>query len=203
MSEGRIDTIAGPPDSTRPRNPWPRLLAFFAAIGVLVFGLGYCVVSVATPPPRELRIARDAIEIGLPLFVPVTPFGADRDGFTYGAWVTYDGTRAAAYLGRSPETLCRLSWDAVYQYGTNQVGAFVDRCGDARYDFEGEVLDGSAPKDMDVFPVQLDRGDIVVDITRLRLGHCREAGAAACSPEGDPQEISVPTRELGPRFAVE
>ncbi len=199
------DALSGPPDSTRPRNPWPRLLAFFAVVALGLVLVGVCIASFASPPPRELRVDTTEMEPTLPRFFPVVPFGADPNSLTYGAWVTYDGQQAFAFLARQPETTCRLTWDATRSSNDNdgRLGAFVDPCGDARYNFTGQALDDSAPKDMDVFPARIEAGDIVVDLTRLRLGHCREDGAAACSPVGEARFIEVPRNELPENFAAE
>ena len=180
----RGDALSGPPDSSRPRNPWPRLLAFFAVVALAIVLVGVCVVSFASPPPRDLRLQVTEIEPGLPRFLPVIPFGADQNGFTYGAWIAYDGQNAAAYLARHPETRCRLQWDGTARATEQATGAFVDPCGQALYGFDGRALEGTAAKDLDSFPVEVTNREIIVDITRLRLGECREDGARACSPSG-------------------
>ncbi|MGE3857564.1 MAG: hypothetical protein AB7G21_11480, partial [Dehalococcoidia bacterium] len=46
------DTLGGPPDSSRPANPWPRLLAFGAVVLVSLVLAGTCLASYASPPPR-------------------------------------------------------------------------------------------------------------------------------------------------------
>jgi hypothetical protein len=199
----RGDALAGPPDSTRPRNPWPRLLAFFAALALAVLLVGVCVVSFATPPPRDLRLDVTSIEPGLPRFLPVIPFGADPNGFTYGAWITTDGAGVAAYLARQPQTTCRLEWSAAVTTEADARGAFVDPCGDARYTIDGTVADGSAGRDLDAFPTRIDGGEIIVDITTLRLGNCVAEATGACSPPDEERFIDVPNDELPDDFVAE
>ena len=204
MQDRRVDTISGPPDDTRPRNPWPRLILFGLGVLAALFLLGYCVAVFASPPPRELRVPLDGIERGLPLFRPVTTFGADRDGFTYGAWIAFDGNEVQAFLSRQPETLCNLAWNPTYleDESSAEAGAFVDRCGDAVYTFNGEVIGESASKDLDVFPTRREGREIVVDIMRLHLGECREDDTEACAPAGETREIRVPRNALDPDFAT-
>lgn len=203
MQDRRIDTISGPPDSTRPKNPWPRLVAFGLGVVAVLVLFGYCVAVVASPPPREIRVPVDSIEVGLPRFTPVTVFGADRDGLTYGVWVVYDGSRAQAFLSRQPETLCHVGWNATYleDATATEAGAFLDRCGDAVYTFDGEAVGQSAPRDLDAFATRREGREIVVDIMRLQLGECREGDADTCSPAGETRELRMPRNQIGPDFA--
>src|SRR5262245_41996467 len=92
---GGGDALSGPADMQRPANPWPRLLAFAAVLGVCAVLLGLCVVTFANPPRRELKLGLAELATGTPKFVPVTAFGADDRGNTYGAWVTLQSDGAA------------------------------------------------------------------------------------------------------------
>lgn len=202
------DVLAGPPDGGRPANPWPRLLAFALVVAAGLLLAGVCVVTFARPPQRELRVELAALNPGTPRLLPVTPFGADRDGFTYGAWVTVlpDG-RVAALLSRNPDSLCAVRWEPTAQEG-GQTGVFVDRCGPARYAADGGVL-AAAARDLDAFPAHLEGATVVVDLTQVQLGVCRAADAAdadadadamVCSRDGHPEVRSLPKGALPAEF---
>lgn len=190
------DALGGPPDSSRPRNPWPRLIAFAATVLVCVFLLGLCVVTFANPPKRELRIEVETLAVGVPRFFPVMTFGADQDGFTYGAWVTLlSSNRWVALLSLGPASRCNLKWEPTAQAG-GQTGVFVDRCGPARFDVEGAVIAASAARDLDAFATRRSGLAIYVDVTGVTLGACRGAGAMPCSRAGLVEQRKVPNDAL-------
>lgn len=197
----RGDSLAGPADSTRPRNPWPRLLAFFAVVAISLVLVGVCVASFASPPPRDLRLPATSLDTGVPRFYPVIPFGADRAGMTYGAWVASDGEQVRAYLARHPASGCRIDWGAPAPTEETSRGAFVDPCGDDRYAIDGRALTEDAPRDLDQFPVRIESGEVIVDIERLRLGECRNTNEA-CSPPGEARFVEVPGDELPENFVA-
>ena len=202
------DALGGPPDASRPANPWPRLVAFALAVLAALALMGVCVASYATPPRRELREALTAFTPGVPRFLPVTTFGADRDGFTYGAWVTLiDGPpndpapRPAALLSKVPEARCHVRWEPATQAG-GRTGVFVDPCSTGRYNALGGAVEGMPLRDLDAFPARIDeRGQsVVVNLTQVTLGTCRAPAATVCSPPGRAEVRAVPKAALPPDF---
>lgn len=197
---GGGDALGGPPDSSRPENPWPRLLAFGAVVLTVVVLTGTCLVSYARPPERQLTAELDEFSLGVPKFIPVTTFGADASGRTYGAWVTvYGEGRVSAVMSRSPESGCHLRWDGGSSGPSSPAGAFVDPCGPARYSADGHALDGTAPRDLHTFPGRLEaRREVIVPVGTLTLGACRTATATGCSPAGQPVTRTLPQTGLPP-----
>lgn len=194
------DALGGAPDSSRPANPWPRLLAFGAVVLLMVVLGATCVASYASPPARELREPFETFSLGVPKFLPVTTFGADRSGRTFGAWVTVspDGS-VSAVLSRSPETGCHVRWDGGAAGAALQNGQFTDPCGTARYDAEGHALNGTAPRDLHTFPGRLEgRREVIVPVGTLTLGACRAAGTAGCSNADQAETRTVPNTGLPP-----
>ena len=55
------------------------------------------------------------LAVGVPRFFPVTTFGADRDGNTYGAWVTVLTDRTVAVLSLGSASRCNLKWEPTAQ----------------------------------------------------------------------------------------
>ncbi len=195
------DQLSEAPDSTRPSNPWPRVLAFFGVVVLSLALMGYCVLSFASPPARELTVEVNAMEVGTPRFLPVMPFGSDAEGFTYGAYLTVlPAGDPVAVLSRAPESGCQLAWEPLERFeGVN--GVFVDRCSDARYASDGRALHADAPRDLHRFEVSRQVRDYVVSISRITLGECRVDGAVGCSPPGAPVERTMPPGALPADFA--
>ena len=193
---GGGDALGGAPDSSRPANPWPRLLAFAAVVLTMVVLAGTCLVSYARPPERELRLNVTEFNLGVPKFVPVTTFGADRDGFTYGAWITVSaGGRASALLSRDPASGCHVRWEATLP-ADGSVGAFVDRCSNTRYGGDGAALDHTAARGMDVFPAHANTREVTVSVASVTLGSCRTGAHVACSTAERPDVRSMPKNAL-------
>ncbi|GMU40980.1 MAG: hypothetical protein AMXMBFR23_18460 [Chloroflexota bacterium] len=191
------DQLAEAPDSTRPRNPWPRLLAFFSVVGLAVVMTGYCLVSFASAPPRELKVEVESIEPGVPRFIPVTTWGADDAGFTFGAFLVVDpSVGVVALLSQEPESNCNLAWDAA-------AGAFVDRCSDARYDLAGVALHEGATRNLHRFAVERTTRDYVVSVGSAALGECRSADAAGCAPAGEAVTVTLPSGALPAGFPAQ
>lgn len=190
------DALAGPADSTRPRNPWPRLLAFGAVVlGSLVL-VAVCVSSFASVPDREIGIRDNEFQPGVPRFIAVASFGHDASGNTYGAYlaVPEDG-QAAAFLSRDPESGCNLRWDATAQ-ARDATGLFVDPCSEGRYDFAGRAVHDGARRDLHRLDVHRDAVGYVVTFEELTLGTCRNGNEAGCSPAGGAQQRTIPNGAL-------
>lgn len=198
---GDGDALGGAPDSNRPANPWPRLLAFAAVVVTMIVLAGACLVSYARPPQRELRSHITEFSPGVPKFMPVTTLGADRSGRTFGAWVTMTGGgRVVALLSRDAATLCHVRWDAGAPNGGPQTGALVDPCGKARYASDGAVLDQSAARDLHAFPARIEGQTVIVNLMTITLGACRASGATGCSAAGQAEVRTLPSAELPPDF---
>lgn len=188
------DQLAEAPDSTRPRNPWPRLIAFFSVVGLAVVMTGYCLFSFASVPPRELKVEVSAIEPGVPRFIPVTTWGADASGFTFGAFLVVDPTvGVVALLSQEPESNCNLAWDAA-------ADAFVDRCSAARYDLGGTALHEGATRDLHRFAVERTPRDYVISVGSASLGECRTSEAKGCAPAGEDVTVKLPNGALPAGF---
>lgn len=184
------------PDDSRPSNPWPRLLALGAAILVMFVAAGACLVTfVTTGADAELRITLDEIEPGVPRFEPITSWGADDDGFTYGIWVTQiEGVGTLAFFSRDVNSRCHIQWQATEQVGET-TGVFRDRCGGSVYGIDGVVLDGPATRHLDEFEVSVVPGEVVVDFRVVHIGTCRDDAdpdEPICNPEGGSTTRSVP-----------
>ena len=184
------------PDDSRPRNPWPRLLALGAVILASVVAAGACLVAfVNTGAEPELRIALNAVEPGVPRFEPITSWGADDEGFTYGIWVVQipeTGTRA--YFSRHVTSGCHVRWDATRQID-GVTGVFRDPCSETIYGIDGMVIDGPGTRHLDRFDVDLAGGEIRVDFSVLQVGECRgepQADDPICNPPGGSTTRSIP-----------
>ena len=193
------DALGGPPDPGRPANPWPRLIAFALTVLAGVFLVGLCVVSFANPPKRELKVELEQMAVGVPRFFPVTTFGADDEGFTYGAWVTVFPDRTYALLSLGTASRCNLRWEPAARAG-GETGAFVDRCGPSRFDVTGRILEGDAARDLDAFPTRRSGTAVYVDVTQITLGACRDSGGDVCSRPGRFETRNVPNNALPPDF---
>ncbi len=188
------DQLAEAPDSTRPRNPWPRLLAFFSVVGLAVVMTGYCLVSFANAPARELKVEVESIEPGVPRFIPVTTWGADASGFTFGAFLVVDpSVGAIALLSQEPDSNCNLAWDAT-------AAAFVDRCSDARYSLGGVALHEGATRDLHHFAVERTTRDYVISVGSATLGECRATEATGCATAGEAVTVNLPSGALPAGF---
>ncbi len=203
-SESGGDALGGPPDSSRPANPWPRLLAFGAVVLMVLLLAGTCLVSYARPPERELSADVSSFSLGVPKFMPVTTFGADAGGSTYGAWVTvFARDRVVALLSRDAGSLCHVRWDAAapgVEGAGGGLGALIDPCGPGRYAADGSVLRQSAPHDLHAFRAILDGDTVVVNLTTVTLGACRATDATGCSPAGSTEVRTTPSEALPPAF---
>ena len=196
------DALGGPADGSRPSNPWPRILAFFLVVAIAIGLTAVCVVSFASPPPREIRVPLANLQPGTPVFTAVTTMGNDRQQRTYGVWVAQDANgRIVALLSRSAGSTCHVPWEATAKVG-NVTGIYTDPCGAGRWGLDGSVLDASATKDLDEFRTRREDGQVIVDITRVLLGTCRVETALGCSREGAPLERALPKGPLPIDFAT-
>lgn len=193
---GIVQHFDDTPDDSRPRNPWPRLLALGAVLLASFFAAGACLVAfVTTGAEPELRVPLTAIEPGVPRFEPITSWGADDDGFTFGIWVTQIpsvGTRA--YFSRDVNSGCHLRWDATRPAG-DVTGVFVDPCGGSLYGIDGVLIEGPATRHLDDFEVVVTGGEVVVDFSVLQIGACRDdpdPEEPICNPPGGSTTRSVP-----------
>ncbi len=196
------------PDSTRPRNVWPRLLAFaFVVVGAGVAVIACVAAFARSVPPRELTVPLAQLEPGRPQLLAVTTWGADRGGHTFGAWVVImpESGDAHAYLSRDPATGCQVVWRVVAQAGRPTHDAFVDAC-DASVEFG---LDGTPsgtaappPRALDHFEVAVANGKLTVPIEQVQLGDCVPGAtgaaydSAGCSSAGAPRFKNLPAGPL-------
>ena len=175
-------------------------MALGAVLLIGFFGVGACVVTfITTGAEPELRITLTEIEPGTPRFEPITSWGADDDGFTYGIWVTQiSGTGTFAYFSRQVDSGCHVQWQATETAG-DVTGLFRDRCGNSVYSIDGTVISGPATRNLDHFEVTVADGEVIVDFSVLRIGTCRadpDPDEAICTPEGGLTTRSVPQHKL-------
>ncbi len=197
-----MDDIDEPPDPSRPRNPWPRLLFFGLVVLATIVIVGACVAAfTSSVPDREVHVPLEEIDVARPRFEPVIPFGSDTDGSTFGVYIGFgeDG-ELVALLSREPSTGCQLAFDVTARAG-DITGVLVDPCGPARYSRAGVALHASAPRDLARFDVEIDDGEAVVNIERVRLGACRAVNVG-CSRLGAPEVRDVPSGELRGQFGA-
>jgi len=197
-----MDDIDEPPDPSRPRNPWPRLLMFGLVVVATFVLIGACVVAfTSSVPAREVRVPLEEIDTSRPRFEPVIPFGSDAQGATFGVYIGFgeDG-ELVALLSREPSTGCQLAFEGTASAG-DVAGIFVDPCGPARYSRAGVALHDNAPRDLARFELEIDEDEVVIDIERIELGACRALNTG-CSRLGAPEQREVPTRELRGQFGA-
>ncbi|MGE3960286.1 MAG: hypothetical protein AB7F65_01225 [Dehalococcoidia bacterium] len=196
------DALSGPADSSRPTNPWPRLLAFGAFVLAMLFLGGVCFVSFADTPDREIRVRHSEYEEGLPKFLPVTSLGFDSQNRTFGAYlgVPADAGPAVALLSRDPASGCNVTWEAVAANAELR-GVYVDPCSDARYDFQGVALHPDATRDLDRLDVVRETTGYVVSFEEVLLGICRGGATEGCSPGSAEVRLDMPKNGLPADFA--
>ncbi|MDA0269408.1 MAG: hypothetical protein O2798_00275 [Chloroflexi bacterium] len=195
------DQLVDAPDATRPANPWPRLLAFFAGVVAAVILAGVCVVALATPPAREIKVEVGTVDPQVPRFIPITIWGADRNHFTFGVFLSLDANgNPRAVLSRDPESGCNLVWDGAAE-GGGVTGLYVDRCSESRYTPAGVALHEGAQRDLHRFAAEQREAEYVVSVSRYLLAACRAEGAVACAPDGALIDRKMPSGFLPPDFA--
>jgi hypothetical protein len=197
-----MDDIDEPPDPTRPRNPWPRLLMFGLVLLVSLVLVGVCVAAFTNSvPAREVRVPLEEIDLTRPRFSPVVPFGSDERGSTFGVWVGFgEGGNLVALLSREPSTGCHLEFQGTASV-ESVTGLLVDPCGPARYTRSGTALHTDAPRDLARFRFEIDEGEVVVSLDELQLGACR-AVSIGCSRPGAIEVREVPSGALQGQFGA-
>ena len=167
--------LADEPDDTRPSNPWPRLIALGAFLLLVFVGFGACLaIFVSTGSEPELRIQLDQLEPDVPRFEPVTRWGADSQGFTYGAWIVQSpeiGVRAL--FSRNVGSTCTVEWLPTQQVA-GATGVFRDRCDGSTFAIDGTPLSGPAPRHLDQFELLLESGELTVNVRFIHIGACRD-----------------------------
>jgi hypothetical protein len=182
-----VQHFADEPDDTRPRNPWPRLLALGAVLLLIFVGFSTClVIFVNTGAEPELRLQLDELDPGLPRFEPVTPWGADPQRFTYGAWIVHTadlGTQA--FFSRNVGSTCNVQWLPAQQ-AAGATGVFRDRCDGSTFAIDGTPIDGPAPRHLDQFEVQFELDEVIVNVRSISIGACLQpmATGVICSGNG-------------------
>lgn len=197
------DALSGPVDSTRPSNPWPRLLAFGAFVLVMIVFAGMCFSAYLSTPPREIRVRHNEYEEGLPRFLPVAALGSDERFRTYGGFLAVPPEAPAApaigLLSWSPESGCSIHWEALASEGGVR-GNYVDPCSDARYAFDGTALHPGARSDLHRLDVTREVSGYVVSFEEVTLGACRGEATSACSAGGEPVRLRMPGSALPEDF---
>lgn len=194
-----MQSIDETPDSTRPRNVWPRLLAAGATLLVGLVLVGACVAALAgSVPARELTVPLAELELGQPRLLPVTTWGAGADNRTFGAWVVFlpGGEGVRAFLSRDPSSGCQVQWEIVVTNGEAQ-GVFIDHCSGTLYDLDGNGVLGSPQRSLDRFDARVSQGTVIVPVGRVELGACLAAADTSdCSSAEDPRFRDLPSGPL-------
>ena len=179
--------LANEADDTRPANPWPRLIAFAAFLLLIFVGFGTCLaIFVSTGSEPELRIQLDQLEPGVPRVEPVTRWGADSQGFTYGVWVVQNSSSATrAFFSRNVGSTCTVDWLHTEQI-SGVTGIFRDRCDGSAFAIDGTLLNGPAPRQLDQFELLLDPSEVTVNVRFIHIGACLEDSTndVICSTDG-------------------
>jgi len=175
------------PDDSRPRNPWPRLLALCSVLIILILGAGACLVAfLGSGAESKIRIPLNELEPDIPRFEPITSWGSDSEQFTYGIWVVrIPNQRTVAYFSREVDSGCHLQWQPTVRV-KDTVGVFSNNCSENSYSIHGAAINGNTIRDLDHFDVSEVSGYAIVDFHILRIGICTRTPTAndyICSPE--------------------
>jgi hypothetical protein len=185
--------LADEPDNTRPSNPWPRLLALGAVLLLIFVGFGACLaIFVNAGAEPELRVQLDQLEPGVPHFEPVTRWGADSEGFTYGVWIVQSpegGVRA--FFSRNVGSTCTVEWLPNEQVAST-TGIFRDRCDGSAFAIDGTPLSGQTPRHLDHFEVLVEPSEVIVNVRSIYIGECRPSVANVICVIDAPVTRTVP-----------
>lgn len=155
-------------------------------------------------PPDELRIPLKDLAVEIPMKVHVPQAGESQHGIPYPVWlVRHADDGVDAFIGRDPHGGCTVDYDADYKWtGGYQIlsdgtelhlpettGMFTAMCTGWKFNREGDVVFGAAPRALDGFPTRLEGDEVVVDLTVFVLGACRPDPLPPCSPPN--QEVDV------------
>ncbi|MGB4863513.1 MAG: LuxR C-terminal-related transcriptional regulator [Tepidiformaceae bacterium] len=162
----------------------PLFLVALAAVisaAVVVAARTFFVESDNDSRPAEMRFPIDGLGTLLPRYEAVPSLGSSPYGNAYGIWlVRYENGTVVAFLDRDSHTGCAVAWNADYDLGqlvgnaTVPKGAFKEPCGGWVYLVTGQVVFGAAPRGLDSFPAEVEGDTVVVDLTQLQLGLCRQ-----------------------------
>jgi hypothetical protein len=179
------------------RSTWRVLgtLLFVFAVGLA--GLAACVRAyIGSTPSPTLEVQRSELAVLVPKFYPLPSMGSDTNGQTHGVWVTLDDDGAAVALSSlAPQQLCVVAWRAQMRV-EGVTGVYRDACGGPAYNRDGSAIVGATPRGLDGYDVRVDGSRIIVDLSQVRLGICREPTATECSrPEAPVYRIKPFRRE--------
>lgn len=189
----------------------PLTMLGIAAGAVIVVVLVRSVLPGVHSYPDELTVPLSDLEPGMPRHYDIEGLGEDPFGRAYGVWVVLqlDG-EVDAFLDRDPHTGCTLPWDADYplDFGVDQFlghepGAFKANCGGWVFLKTGEIVFGASPRGLDGFAVDIDGSLARVDLTRVRLGTCRDQTVPlACSSATGPVFMPAPPPAIIPDYGT-
>lgn len=131
-------------------------------------------------PPVESRAAVDVpYDLDGPIAQPFEAYGLE------GWLVRQPDATVRAFSAASPHRQCRVDFvapgDSRYEHAQweprHEPGFFFDICFNSMWTLEGIRTFGPTPRGLDLFDVEaVKAGVIVLDLTRVQLGRCPEAG---------------------------
>lgn len=147
--------------------------------------------------PAEIRFPIEGLGTLVPRYEAVPGLGTSPYGEGYGIWlVRYENGTVMAFLDRDSHTGCRVPWNPDYDLGqlvgdaSVPKGAFKEPCGGWVYLVTGQVVFGAAPRGLDSFPAEVEGDTVVVHLTQLQLGLCRQPESLPdCSTPANPKLV--------------
>lgn len=183
------------------RSTWRVLGTLLLVVAIGFVGLAACVRAfVGSTPARTLEVLRSELAVRVPKFYPLPSMGADAAGRTFGVWVTLEDDRSAtALLARDPYSGCGVPWRAELRVA-EVTGVFRDPCRGAAYDRDGTAIDGTTPRGLDSYDVEVTAGRLIIDLTRVRVGMCPSGGGTGVSDCSRPGAPVYRSRPLAPQL---
>jgi hypothetical protein len=147
-------------------------IALVLSIAAHAFAIVAFMATVRDDGPTRGRLVQSRLtneDGGAPLLFPLDEFYIGRDSQAHQrAFYVYP----PGYYGHSRG--CKIVWDdgatAETLRGTVGPGLYVDPCGGARWNRDGELLSGPADRGLDEFATQPGVEGVIVDTRRLLCG---------------------------------
>ena len=128
---------------------------------------------------------------GPPLAFPLDDFfiGRGSDGVLHAFYAYPPG-----YFGH--ERGCKVVWDAIATIPTSTgvagPGLYVDPCGGARFNRDGQLISGPADRNLDYFATEAGVEGAIVDTKTLYCGSPLPSGTTPAAGEASPTPTATP-----------
>ena len=128
---------------------------------------------------------------GPPLAFPLDDFfiGRGSDGRLHAFYAYPPG-----YFGH--ERGCKITWDATATIPTSTgvagPGLYIDPCGGARFNRDGQLLDGAADRNLDFFATEAAVEGALVNTKQLYCGSALPSGETPGAGEASPTPTATP-----------